>query len=71
MADKGVDEEGAFRDIVARLTAKYPEVPANRVAVIVGDVRSELSTAKVRDFVPLLAEQEAKKRIKKERKEPK
>ena len=63
MADKGIDEEGAFRDIVDRLTAKYPEVPPNRVAVIVGEVRNEMSTAKVRDFVPLLAEQEAKKRI--------
>jgi hypothetical protein len=71
MAEKGIDEDGAFRHIVARLTMKYPDVPDNRAAVIVGDVRSELATAKVRDFVPLLAEQEAKKRSKKERKEPK
>ncbi|GAA2989798.1 hypothetical protein JOD63_001786 [Microbacterium terrae] len=67
MADKSIDEDGSFREIVERLTAKYSEVPADRVAQIVGEVRGEMSTAKVRDFVPVLAEREAKKRIKAER----
>ncbi|WP_137844781.1 hypothetical protein [Microbacterium sp. 2FI] len=67
MAEKGIDEDGAFREIVDRLVAKYPEVDAARIAQIVGDVRDEMSSAKVRDFVAVLAEREAKKRIKKER----
>ena len=67
MAEKGIDEDSAFRDIVERLTTKYPEVPADRVAVIVQEVRAEMATAKVRDFVPVLAEREAKKRVKQER----
>ncbi|HWI32222.1 MAG TPA: hypothetical protein VNT50_12080 [Microbacterium sp.] len=67
MADKGIDEDIAFHDITARLSAKYPEVPADRVSVIVDEVRTEMAAAKVRDFVPVLAEREAKKRIKQER----
>lgn len=67
MAEKGIDEDGAFADIVERLTDKYDDVPAERVAQIVADVRVEMSSAKVRDFVPVLAEREAKERVKHER----
>jgi hypothetical protein len=68
VADKGIDEDSAFREIVERMTEKYPDVPAERVSEIVGNVRAEMTTAKVRDFVPVLAEREAKSRIKEERK---
>jgi len=68
VADKGIDEDSAFREIVERMTEKYPDVPAERVSEIVGNVRSEMTTAKVRDFVPVLAEREVKSRIKEERK---
>lgn len=67
MAEKGIDEDAAFREIVVRLTEKYSDVPQERVADIVADVRAEMTSAKVRDFVPVLAEREAKKRIKQER----
>ena len=67
MAEKGIDEDAAFKDIVAPLTAKYGDVPAERIGQIVGEVRAEMSAAKVRDFVPVLAEREAKKRVKRER----
>jgi hypothetical protein len=67
VADKGIDEDSAFREIVERMTEKYPDVPAERVSEIVGNVRAEMTTAKVRDFVPVLAEREAKSRIKEER----
>ena len=68
MAEKGIDEDTAFAEIVTRLTEKYPQVPGERVAQIVADVRAEMTTARVRDFVPVLAEKEAKKRVKRERK---
>jgi DNA polymerase IIIc chi subunit len=67
VAEKGIDEDTAFREILVRLTEKYPDVVPERVAAIVDGVRAEMSTAKVRDFVPVLAEREAKKRIKLER----
>jgi len=67
VAEKGIDEDTAFREILVRLTEKYPDVAPERVASIVDGVRAEMSTAKVRDFVPVLAEREAKKRIKLER----
>lgn len=67
MADKGIDEDTAFREISERMTQKYPEVPAERVAAIVDEVRAGMVSAKVRDFVPVLAEREIKTRIKQER----
>ena len=36
--------------------------------MIIDAVREELSSARVRDFVPVLAEREVKKRVKQERK---
>jgi DNA polymerase IIIc chi subunit len=67
VAEKGIDEDTAFREILVRLTEKYPDVVPERVAAIVDGVRAEMSTAKVRDFVPVLAARAAKKRIKLER----
>ncbi|MCW3492548.1 three-helix bundle dimerization domain-containing protein [Microbacterium sp. SSM24] len=67
MAEKGIDEDTAFREILVRLTEKYPDVPPERISAIVDEVRGEMTSAKVRDFVPVLAEREAKKRVKAER----
>jgi len=67
VAEKGIDEDSAFREIVERMTQKYPDFPADRTAEIVDAVRAELNDARVRDFVPVLAEREVKKRIKQER----
>ncbi|MDE0546410.1 three-helix bundle dimerization domain-containing protein [Microbacterium sp. C7(2022)] len=66
MAEKGIDENVAFREIVEGLTEKYPDVSRVRIDEIVAEVRAEMSAAKVRDFVPVLAEREAKKRVKAE-----
>lgn len=68
MADKGIDEDIAFREIADRMAQKYPGFPPERIAVIVDEVRAEMGAAKVRDFVPVLAEREVKSRIKQERK---
>ncbi len=67
MASKGVDEDIAFREIFERMTTKYPEVAPAEIRKIVDAVRAELASAKVRDFVPVLAEREIKKRIKQTR----
>lgn len=68
MGDKGIDEGIAIEEVVTRLSAKYPEVPAARVAEIVHETHQRMSGAKVRDFVPVLVEREAKAAVKKERK---
>ena len=67
MAKKGIDEDVAFREIIERMTTKYPDVPAEQIGEIVQSVRAEMADAKVRDFVPVLAEREAKSRIKQAR----
>ncbi|GAA3909788.1 three-helix bundle dimerization domain-containing protein [Microbacterium invictum] len=64
MASHGIDENAAFAEILERLTKKYAEVPPERIEAIVNEVRAEMSSAKVRDFVPVLAEREVKKRVK-------
>ncbi|GAA5090128.1 hypothetical protein GCM10025760_15240 [Microbacterium yannicii] len=66
MAEKRTDENSAFREILERMTQKYADFPAERTTEIVDAVRAELTDAKVRDFVPVLAEREVKKRIKQE-----
>ncbi|MFK4836036.1 three-helix bundle dimerization domain-containing protein [Microbacterium sp. ZW T2_14] len=66
MAEKGIDEDSAFRELVERMTKKYPDFPSERTIEIVDAVRATLDDAKVRDFVPVLAEREVKKRIKQE-----
>jgi hypothetical protein len=53
VAEKGIDEDTAFREILVRLTEKYPDVVPERVAAIVDGVRAEMSTAKVRDAAGL------------------
>ncbi len=65
--EKGLDEDIAFREITERMSEKYPEFPPERTSQIVDTVRAEMADAKVRDFVPVLAEREVKKRIKQER----
>ncbi len=66
MLQKSINEDSAFAEIATRLTEKYPTFAAARVAQIVADVRAEMASAKIRAFVPVLAEKEAKKRLKAE-----
>lgn len=68
MTDQHPDEDAAFREITERMTAKYPDFPSVRIVEIVEEVRAEMGTARVRDFVPVLAERHVKDRIKLERK---
>ena len=57
-ADVTIDE------IAARLGAQFPVHPASTIHDLVSEAYDELKDAKVRDFVEVLDEKQAKKRLK-------
>ncbi|WP_100812019.1 MULTISPECIES: three-helix bundle dimerization domain-containing protein [unclassified Microbacterium] len=62
--DKVVDESKAISEIVERLRERFPDATPESVADAVEYARTTFSDAKVRDFVPVLIEKEAKARLK-------
>lgn len=58
-----IDEDAAAAEIVERLSARYPNAPAADVVAAVTEARQHFERAKVRDFVPVLVEREAKARL--------
>jgi len=63
-----VDEGRSMDEIIERLTAKYSALSRERVVEVVDQVLASLQGAKVRDFVPVLVEREAKAILKPEAK---
>ncbi len=64
MGEKGIDEAVARQEIIDRLGLAYPDVEPSKVEAIVLEAYAGMADAKVRDFVPVLVEREAKARIK-------
>lgn len=61
---RDIADEGAAMDQVAeRLAARFPTVAAETVVAIVHEVYAALANARVRDFIPVLVEREAKARL--------
>ena len=56
--------EKTIAEIVARLSANFPDQPEATVREIVTQSYDELADAKVKDFVEVLVEKQAKKRLK-------
>lgn len=56
--------EQTIADISDRLSQRYPDLPADTIRAVVSAVYAEFSDAKVRDFVEVLVEKQAKKRLK-------
>jgi hypothetical protein len=56
--------EKAISEIVERLSARFPDQPESTVREIVTQSYDELADAKVKDFVEVLVEKQAKKRLK-------
>lgn len=63
MTRDGIDEDREAQEIIDRLSARYPDQPEANVVEAVNEARSRFETAKVRDFVPVLVEREAKARL--------
>ena len=56
--------EKTISEIVERLSARFPDQPESTVREIVTQSYDELADAKVKDFVEVLVEKQAKKRLK-------
>lgn len=62
--DKSVDETRALAEITERLQERFPDTPPDEIEAAVEFGRKEFENAKVRDFLPVLIEKEAKARLK-------
>lgn len=56
--------EQTIAEIVARLSERFPATAPETIRTVVTEVYAEFSDAKVRDFVEVLVEKQAKKRLK-------
>lgn len=64
MEQKKVSEEKAVAEVVDRLAEKFPSVEKTEITRIVADEYGTFEGRPVRDFVPVLTEKSAKKRVK-------
>lgn len=53
-----------INEIADRLTARFPDIPISTVRDVVTQSYNELADARVRDFVEVLVEKQAKKQLK-------
>lgn len=63
MTREGIDEDREIEEIIVRLSARFPHKPSTAVADAVAEARSHFERARVRDFVPVLIEREARARL--------
>ncbi len=56
--------EQTISEIVERLRVRFPDVPTSTIHEVVTESYDELKDARVRDFVEVLVEKQAKKRLK-------
>ena len=59
-------ESRAIEELLSRLRAAYPDVPAQTVAAAVQAAQAELADHPIRDFMPLLVERSARERLRSE-----
>jgi len=64
-----LDETQAIDQVIDRLSQRFPTLDRDHIANIVEEEHGQLDEGRVRDFVPVLVEKAAKKRLKKEAKE--
>ena len=62
--DKTIDEDHAVAEIAERLQERFPEATPESITAAIEQARASFTDAKVRDFVPVLIEKEAKARLK-------
>jgi|688.fasta_scaffold2147206_1 hypothetical protein len=61
-----IDERASVAQITERLSTRYPHLDPHHVARVVTAAYDSMSTARVRDFVPVLVERQAKRRLRDE-----
>jgi hypothetical protein len=57
------DERRVVEGVIARLAARYPEQPVDRIAAVVEQELRGLDGTPIRDFVPILVERQARERL--------
>ena len=62
--DKSIDEDKAIAEIADRLQEWFPEATRESIHDAIEKARATFDDAKVRDFVPVLIEKEAKAHLK-------
>jgi hypothetical protein len=60
-----IDDEETVRQVVERLEKKFPDVPRQEIEVVARSEFDALAGRPVRDFLTILTERAAKKRLKK------
>ena len=56
--------EATIAEIVERLAQRFPDVPVPTITEVVTEAYNDMADARVRDFVEVLVEKQAKKRLK-------
>ena len=56
--------EATIAEISERLGVRFPDIPSGTIREVVTEAYGELEDARVRDFVEVLVEKQAKKRLK-------
>ncbi|WP_208858819.1 three-helix bundle dimerization domain-containing protein [Cryobacterium zongtaii] len=64
-----LDETQAIDQVIDRLSQRFPSLEREHIADVVQDEHEHLAEGSVRDFVPVLVEKAAKRRLKQEAKE--
>ena len=64
MEEREAAEQRSVEEVVDRLTKKYPDVDRGEIEQIVAEEHQAYAGRPVRDFVPVLVEKSAKKRVK-------
>ncbi|MDR6905787.1 hypothetical protein J2X63_001473 [Agromyces sp. 3263] len=60
------DEDRAIDEVVSRLSERFPTVSPEHIEAVVDEELHKFDGGRVRDFVPVLVERAAKKRLKAE-----
>lgn len=59
------DETRALVGVINNLAERFPDMPRSDIETIVAEEHGNLNNGPIRDYVPLLVEHAAKKRLKK------
>ena len=56
-------EQQDIERAVQNLSAQFPQIPRSHIDHVVAEVRAEHTHSRIRDFVPLLVERKARRRL--------
>lgn len=65
---ESAEEEHAVEEVIDRLVRRFPDIPREHVVTVVRETHLELEGNPIRDFVPVLVEHTARKRLREEAK---